>query len=937
MNSRKTPLLLGTAVVLLAWFAFLSLRKHASDGRVALPPAALWDGGAPPLEAATGAADAGLDDVEADGGEAPLPEAGEAEAGGGEHSGAEGGIAFYGRTVRLLKLFGQTTYREATRDRPTGHSTYHAAGVVVDRSARPNPLYVVDSGNSRVLGFRALGICQSPPGRECTHDGDCEPGSRCAITPGRDAELIFGQPDSASGACNGDVNLGLYGPASARSLCLLEYPSNPNNAEQWQRFNFDVDAQGNLYLGDAFNNRVLRFNQPFSQDTTEGKGDTVPDLVLGQEDFTSNRPNRGMGLAQRDERSLNFEISWHTTTKGSVSVDSAGNVWVADLANRRVLRFPPGQKAANLVLGQSDFTAFNEEGCSPPQPPAFALDRLCHPLLAKVNPQTGALYVLDETGTEGAFSARLLLFQPPFFNGMAASRVIAPRYTDPVARWTDRYYLQATGLEFNRYTEGPYARGVFWLNEHNGQRTLLLDDDGNVVHLIGSRSLAEIGGDQQYAGCPYDIYRDQGLWTPGGSIGQDDGNNLYLANEFLPFSNVVRHRLPYDFITAGGQRCPPHPDARLLGPPAVTGHKVTENVGVAVFRHQLILQDTRRLLVWNDYLRKPWGAPADVVVGQRRPDTRDEEPFQLPGWSFHAIDEAQRLWMRNAHGPLMVFQLPLTAASRPLANFIELYWADTNTRVDYHADGVAFDPIQRKLWISDRNRHRLLRVSDYGRLSKLHVDMVLGQREKTGVECNQGRGQERPTASTLCEPVKLQFDRRGNLYVVENTYECHGNDRISVFLAQELADAKGLFPQLEARRIFNTWLTGDASAPYTCGASARNVPSSPVTLAFNSRNEAVIGNDGYYPELPIRHWRQLYFYRDPLQKQSPDATLRLPMGTPGDLAFDEQDHLIVQDHTWNRTWVLDLQEQDAEGHPVWLEPIAPSDLPHPPDDRPSGE
>jgi hypothetical protein len=203
----------------------------------------------------------------------------------------------------------------------------------------------------------------------------------------------------------------------------------------------------------------------------------------------------------------------------------------------------------------------------------------------------------------------------------------------------------------------------------------------------------------------------------------------------------------------------------------------------------------------------------------------------------------------------------------------------------------------------------------------MHVDMVLGQTDKTGIECNQGHGQNHPDATTLCEPLKIQFDRLGNLYVVENTYECHGNDRISVFFAEDLANAKGLFPQVKARNIFNTHLNGDPASPQTCGWGPENVPYSPVTIAFNSRNEAVIGNDGYYPDARARAWKQLYFYRDPLHQQSPDATLRLPMGAPGDLAFDEQDHLIVQDHTWYRTWVIDLSEQDSDGHPVWLEPI----------------
>ena len=49
-----------------------------------------------------------------------------------------------------------------------------------------------------------------------------------------------------------------------------------------------VDAQGNLYIVDSANNRVLRFPKPFQQ-----SGVLLPDLVLGQAGFSSGSPNRG--------------------------------------------------------------------------------------------------------------------------------------------------------------------------------------------------------------------------------------------------------------------------------------------------------------------------------------------------------------------------------------------------------------------------------------------------------------------------------------------------------------------------------------------------------------------------------------------------------------------------------------------------------------------
>jgi PKD repeat protein len=58
----------------------------------------------------------------------------------------------------------------------------------------------------------------------------------------------------------------------------------------------------------------------------------------------------------------------------------------------------------------------------------------------------------------------------------------------------------------------------------------------------------------------------------------------------------------------------------------------------------------------------------------------------------------------------------------------------------------------------------------------------------------------------------------------------------------------------------------------------------------------------------------LWFYVDPLTKQTPDASIALYMGTPGEIAFDQNDNLIIQDHTWYRVWVINLDTD-----PEWLD------------------
>jgi len=276
---------------------------------------------------------------------------------------------FYGKPIRFLKLFGQTHWGDTSPGRVTGARIFHSAGVIVDRGSSGDHIYVADTGNNRILGFRSYSSTN--------------------------ADLVFGQPDEFSGAANGDGNLGFHGPTTRTNLCLLNYPENPNVAEQWMRLNFDVDTSGNLYVADFYNNRVVIYNAPFSDDKSEGKGDNIPDRLIGQDNWTSNAVNRGLGPNARDARSL--FISWgnpagfdHVSARG-VSVDTNGNVWVADTFNSRVLRFPPGATNANLVLGQADFTS-RVGACQFSSNPTNApLNRMCTPVLARVNPDTDEL------------------------------------------------------------------------------------------------------------------------------------------------------------------------------------------------------------------------------------------------------------------------------------------------------------------------------------------------------------------------------------------------------------------------------------------------------------------------------------------------------------------------------------------------------------------
>ena len=108
-----------------------------------------------------------------------------------------------------------------------------------------------------------------------------------------------------------------------------------------------------LYVADTYNNRILGYN-----DLRNVQSGAKADLVIGQPDFQQVLVNYPANNANLPNASGLFLPT-------GLAVDSAGNLYVADRGNGRVLRFPqpfanytPGTlEQANLVLGQSSFTS----------------------------------------------------------------------------------------------------------------------------------------------------------------------------------------------------------------------------------------------------------------------------------------------------------------------------------------------------------------------------------------------------------------------------------------------------------------------------------------------------------------------------------------------------------------------------------------------------
>ncbi len=164
----------------------------------------------------------------------------------------------------------------------SAESLHYPSGVAVDGA---DNLYVSDSQNHRVL------VYLDPA------SGDTS------------ADVVFGQMgDFTTGTAN-------KGGVSAQSL---NYP-----------YGLLVDGDGNLYVSDADNNRVLGYAAPLGTDT-------VADLVIGQSgSFARGAVNQGRRTAQGNDARNQATLRGPT----SIGLNANGDLFVADNGNNRILGF----------------------------------------------------------------------------------------------------------------------------------------------------------------------------------------------------------------------------------------------------------------------------------------------------------------------------------------------------------------------------------------------------------------------------------------------------------------------------------------------------------------------------------------------------------------------------------------------------------------------
>ncbi len=228
---------------------------------------------------------------------------------------------------------------------------FRPAAVAVDLSASPNRLYVADTNNSRVLGWKSVP----------------------SFANGAPADLVIGQADLVSAGCDQNHSDAAGDPiAAADTLC------SPGGVA--------VDAGGNLYVADSNNFRVLGYGAPFASGKSAG---LTANLVLGQNGSFTTRVNNNGGVNARS-----------MSAPAGVAIDKLGHLYVTDPFNNRVLEYnhpTAADTAADAVFGQGGSFAGSDcnfnSACGRVGCPA-APESLCGPSAVAVD-GAGDAYIAD--------------------------------------------------------------------------------------------------------------------------------------------------------------------------------------------------------------------------------------------------------------------------------------------------------------------------------------------------------------------------------------------------------------------------------------------------------------------------------------------------------------------------------------------------------------
>jgi len=769
-----------------------------------------------------------------------------------------------------------------------GRELYSPYGIAFDTSVSPAIFYVADTNNNRVLAWQnpsALGVC-----------GLNNP--KCGF-----ATMAVGQRDLVStlpGGPNtqGGLTAGFSSPTSIA-----------------------VDSSGNLYVTDTGNNRILRFPAPFKQTGAL----LAADLVIGQPSIASGtQTNQGNQLPTAQTLNLQGD----QFARSSIAVEPAtGNLWVTDPGNNRVLRFPKSQLAANtsqptadLVLGQSSFTANTVPNAPPNTSPLLVTTSLNTPVGLTFD-QTGNLYVADNLG-------RVLYFNPPFATNLAASRIlgVVVQTTNTAPTYPNQYSLVSPSGLFtlgnnlfvadsgeNRIVE--YDIPANWPAAGNPNGTPPQQVSPPILNVIGQNDMVS-GKPNKNQGKP----DNSTVWLPFGAA--FNGTDLWVAdtenNRIMQFSSQAGK-----YVTA--TRVVGQLDFPYNAPNLIEGREVfftlgnSGQAGIAIDHNSspphLYIADTfnNRILCFNDYRNVQQGSVVNIVLGQ--PDVytslvNSGQPNQTTQQGLNeptglVVDGSGNLYVADSgNGRVLRYPAPFNvpAGGQQIPNLVLGQASFTGTPItDVSVQNMhtpyglwlfqgCFTTTQAcNLAVSDAFHNRVLifqHAAGADFQNGQAASVVLGQSSFNNLSASNA-------TNGMNSPRHISADSSDRLYVADS-----GNNRLLVFANAPTA-ASGAGSSLQVPNfsgpegVIVSQITGEAWVTDTGNAAVVRLPPyellslgepSTDTIRLQTQTLAVtLDNTGYNPIVAEAANRVTFFYPQMIPQNS--ANYSFPTVAPGMLAL----------------------------------------------------
>jgi uncharacterized protein (TIGR03437 family) len=681
-------------------------------------------------------------------------------------------------------------------DLSTGLSS--PVGLTVDGKGN---LYVMDAGNNRVLRYPAP---------------FAQTGDLLAV------DLIIGQPDLSSNSPNG----GQSAP-TANTLALA-------NGGGVFHAGLAFDAQGNLWVSDPGNNRVLQYLA--SVLTSGAPNQPAAALVLGQNDFSSTSLPNNLTRSGKN----------YLSQPAGLAFDPGGRLFIADSSNRVVVYAPPfaiGQASARIMgvvtTPNAPLVSASTLG---------ALDSTGHAM-----PPQSVFFVGSDPYVVDTGNARILGYNP-FTQWPIESAAFSPPAQTVIGQLgfgsgqSDQGLAQPNATTFagpqpNPFVGGPVSAvfdgaGTLYVADSGNNRVLAFPEQQTGTFTIATRLLGQ--ADFEYSSLNEIDGREVGFSSNTGSCS---------VNGALPF--LLGGSAAIDRVST-----PPH----------------------------LYIADplNNRVLGYSDYRKVNAGVTADLVIGQ--PDLAtalvnypSNSPTQTNAqglWSPEgiAVDASGNLYVADTcNARVLRFPGPFTQTNSglPQANLVLGQTSmvgqpikDVSAQTMSSAYGLAFTAAG-DLVVSDPLANRVLYFQKTGE------DFQSGE-SATSVFGQPDFNSSLP--SVLAGPHLISLDANDELYVADT-----GNNRIAVlpsvptagnnpavlFSIASLNDPYGVFVDPMSGAIWVTNTNGNQVLQYASALSIieNAAPSGtlnvfgPVSVATDPFGNPVIAEGGanrvgfYYPAI----------------------------------------------------------------------------------------